>query len=100
MLFPGHDAGIEESGNLAGHWIWCSDVTALEPIALGAGVCEVVGISSAAVFARNDVIDLMGKRSVIGMYQAILATLQRACDNQRTQTSRNLSYGNALTQMA
>ncbi len=48
VICPGHDAGIEEGDDLAGLRIWRSDVAALKPIALGAGVREIVGISSAA----------------------------------------------------
>lgn len=90
---PIHRSWVVKRDNVSAHWVRCCNVAPFEAIALGAGKGKVIWLSGSTMLTCNDVVNLMRKSCVGGMYQAVFAAFHGAGRNKVAELSGNLSHG-------
>jgi len=84
-------AWIEQRYQLVSHWIFGSDVRAIEPIAVETRPRQVLVRRGAAVLFGDDVVGLVREKRIFLRQQAVLAMTRGTLLYATAQAGRNVS---------
>lgn len=90
VILPEILSGMKQADELTAVAVDGCDIAALSPVAENAGVGEVFGKRSAAVFAADDVVHLGKEGAVLFADQAVFATAVRAAGDASAQRLVNV----------
>jgi hypothetical protein len=90
MLIPDLSVRIEETNDSAIDGINGGQIRTFVAVAIEAGKSEVINLGSPAVLERDDVVDVVGKRKIILMEQAVLTASLSPFNDETAKRIRNV----------
>ena len=85
MISPPLAPRVEEADEGATLNVDRTDIASLPRVASETGICKIIEIRSPAMFAANDVVDLMRRIRIFFMQEAVLASIGRAFGDESPQ---------------
>jgi hypothetical protein len=100
MLAPRLYAWVEQGYRYLFHWINCRDIGTFAQVALCTSQSKVFAHGLPTMFARNEVVNVVGKFCIVLMNQAVFTTPPRSFDNQSAKRRRKAkaSHRNSIAE--
>ena len=96
MLAPGLSAGIEDGNNRAIRRVNGCKVRTFVAVAIEAGQREIAFDSLAAVFERNEMIEVMGERRIVLMNQTVFTPPVGSLDHELAERRWDMDPAHGL----